>query len=127
MLKLETASEFLKPPPPPPEARYTALAPAEDDVTISMSQDCHCSSSPPCLLYLLPLAPPWHPQAKWEPRLHSPWMLSIWPSLSAAPRTLHSVLTMRSAFASDRKGLESSTAFFPVRQEGQQIFRVQEE
>lgn len=40
-------------------------------------------------------------------------MLSIWPSFRAAPRTLHSVLTIRSAFASDRKGLESSTAFFP--------------
>lgn len=48
------------------------------------------------------------------PAAHSPWMLSIWPSLSAAPRTLHSVRTIRSAFASDRKGLESSTAFFPA-------------
>jgi len=40
-----------------------------------------------------------------------PWILSIWPSLRAAPRTLHSVLTIRSALASERKGLWSRTAF----------------
>lgn len=41
----------------------------------------------------------------------TPWMLSICPSFSAAPLTLHKVLTMRSALASDRKGLESRTPF----------------
>lgn len=35
-----------------------------------------------------------------------PWMLSIWPTLRAAPRTVHKVCTIRSALASDRKGLE---------------------
>lgn len=60
-------------------------------------------------------APPLQPP---RAQLHSPWMLSIWPSLSAAPRTLQSVRTMRSALASDRKGLESSTAFFPVEKSG---------
>lgn len=44
---------------------------------------------------------------------HLPWMLNICPSFSAAPRTLHSVLTILSALASDRNGLESITAFFP--------------
>lgn len=44
---------------------------------------------------------------------HLPWMLSICPSFSAAPRTLHKVLTILSALASDRNGLESITAFFP--------------
>lgn len=38
-------------------------------------------------------------------------MLSICPSFNAAPLTLHKVLTMRSALASDRKGLESRTPF----------------
>lgn len=38
-------------------------------------------------------------------------MLSICPSFNAAPLTLQRVLTMRSALASDRKGLESKTAF----------------
>lgn len=42
---------------------------------------------------------------------HTPWMLSICPSFNAAPLTLHSVLTMRSALASDRNGLESRTPF----------------
>lgn len=37
-------------------------------------------------------------------------MLSIWPILSAAPRTLQSVLTILSALASDRKA-ESNNAF----------------
>lgn len=41
----------------------------------------------------------------------SPWMLRACPSLRAAPLTLHRVLTIRSALASDRKGLESRTAF----------------
>lgn len=40
-------------------------------------------------------------------------MLNICPSFSAAPRTLHKVLTILSALASDRNGLESITAFFP--------------
>lgn len=44
---------------------------------------------------------------------HLPWMLNICPSFSAAPRTLHKVLTILSALASDRKGLESINAFFP--------------
>lgn len=35
-----------------------------------------------------------------------PWMLSIWPTLRAAPRTVHKVCTIRSALASDRKRLE---------------------
>ena len=35
-----------------------------------------------------------------------PWMLSIWPTLRAAPRTVHKVCTILSALASDRKGLE---------------------
>ena len=35
-------------------------------------------------------------------------------SLRAAPLTLHSVLTIRCALASDRKGLESVTAFLPT-------------
>lgn len=39
-----------------------------------------------------------------------PWMLSICPILSAAPRTLHSVLTILSALASDSRG-ESNKAF----------------
>lgn len=34
----------------------------------------------------------------------APWMLSICPILSAAPRTLHSVLTILSALASDSRG-----------------------
>lgn len=37
-------------------------------------------------------------------------MLSIWPILSAAPRTLQSVLTILSALASDRKA-ESNSEF----------------
>lgn len=41
----------------------------------------------------------------------TPWMLSICPSFNAAPLTLHRVRTMRSALASDRKGLESRTPF----------------
>lgn len=41
----------------------------------------------------------------------TPWMLSICPSFNAAPLTLHRVLTMRSALASDRKGLEAKTPF----------------
>lgn len=41
--------------------------------------------------------------------LGAPWMLSICPIFSAAPRTLHSVSTIRSALASDRRG-ESSRA-----------------
>lgn len=60
--------------------------------------------------------------ARWGLMKASSWMLSIWPSLSAAPRTLHSVFTMRSALASDRKGLESSTAFFPERSSGRRLF-----
>lgn len=40
---------------------------------------------------------------------YGPWMLSICPILSAAPRTLHRVLTILSALASERKG-ESSRA-----------------
>ena len=40
------------------------------------------------------------------------WMLNIWPNFKAAPRTLHSVLTMRSALASVRNGLESRMAAF---------------
>lgn len=39
-----------------------------------------------------------------------PWILSICPILSAAPRTLHRVLTILSALASDRTG-ESNRAF----------------
>lgn len=77
------------------------------------------SRKPPSLLvpsgaetHAFPLLPT--PTAPRPRQPHSPWMLSIWPSLSAAPRTLHSVRTMRSALASDRKGLESSTAFFPA-------------
>lgn len=34
-----------------------------------------------------------------------PWMLSIWPNFKAAPLILHSVVTILSAFASDRKAL----------------------
>lgn len=67
-----------------------------------------------CTLPTAPQGPLWMgSNCPPSPRAPSPWMLSIWPSLSAAPRTLHSVRTMRSALASDRKGLESSTAFFP--------------
>lgn len=43
-----------------------------------------------------------------------PWMLSICPILSAAPRTLHSVLTILSALASDRRG-ESSRALMSTK------------
>lgn len=39
-------------------------------------------------------------------------MLSICPILSAAPRTLHRVLTILSALASDRRG-ESNRALMP--------------
>lgn len=42
-------------------------------------------------------------------------MLSICPILSAAPRTLQSVLTILSALASDSKG-ESSRAFMSAKQ-----------
>lgn len=42
----------------------------------------------------------------------SPWILSICPSFSAAPRTLQSVRTILWALASDRKALESSMDFF---------------
>lgn len=45
---------------------------------------------------------------------HLPCMLSICPILSAAPRTLHSVLTILSALASDRRG-ESNKAFMSTR------------
>ncbi len=41
---------------------------------------------------------------------HEPDMLSICPSLSAAPLTLHRVLTILSAFASVRNGLLSKMA-----------------
>lgn len=44
-------------------------------------------------------------------------MLNICPSFRAAPRTLHKVLTILSALASDRNGLESITAFFPEGEE----------
>jgi len=39
-----------------------------------------------------------------------PWMLSIWPNFNAAPLILHRVLTILSAFASDRNGLPASSA-----------------
>ena len=42
----------------------------------------------------------------------SPWMLSIWPSFRAAPRTLQRVATILSALASERKALESRMDFF---------------
>lgn len=53
-----------------------------------------------------------------------PWMLSICPSFNAAPLTLQSVRTIRSALASERKGLESKTAFLcspsaPLRESSQ--------
>lgn len=37
-------------------------------------------------------------------------MLSIWPNFNAAPLILHRVLTILSAFASDRNGLPASSA-----------------
>lgn len=84
-----------------------------------MSQDCHSRSrSHTSPLYLPPSTQLGVYRQCRVGALHSPWMLSIWPSFRAAPRTLHSVLTIRSAFASDRKGLESSTAFFPEGQKG---------
>lgn len=47
-----------------------------------------------------------------------PWMLSICPILSAAPRTLQSVLTILSALASDRRG-ESNRALVSTKQTAQ--------
>ena len=49
----------------------------------------------------------------------SPWMLSICPILSAAPRTLHRVLTILSALASDSRG-ESNRAFASTKQTAQE-------
>lgn len=43
-----------------------------------------------------------------------PWILNICPILSAAPRTLHSVLTILSALASDRRG-ESNRALLSAK------------
>lgn len=51
-------------------------------------------------------------------------MLSIWPSLRAAPRTLHSVRTILSALASERKTLESRTALLSPG-EGNQLGGIQ--
>lgn len=61
---------------------------------------------------------------EWMCVCHTPWMLSICPSFNAAPLTLHRVLTMRSALASFRKGLESRMPFLLSPAEAQNRERV---
>lgn len=74
-----------------------------------MSEPCVRRSSCPRNVFRTCVITAMHPRTCSDDT--SPWILSICPSLRAAPRTLQRVRTILSALASERKALESRMDF----------------